>query len=90
MDALCGFAECNGCYSPAKLLVREHEEQMEDGVLRVMLTVDPLSGEQLRLLIRSVTATLQDLPEVRTIRLFINGEEIIGESDAEQSDWFLP
>ncbi|MBR4131803.1 MAG: GerMN domain-containing protein [Oscillospiraceae bacterium] len=90
MDALCGFAECNGCYSPAKLLVREHDEQLEDGVLRVMLTVDPLSGEQLRPLIRSVTATLRELPEVRTIRLFINGEEFIGESDAEQSDWFLP
>ena len=89
MDELCGFTAENGYSSPATDLVKSHEEYMENGVLQVMLTTDPAEDDQLRLLERSVIATMRELPEVRTIRLFINGREIPRGSDPYRSDWLL-
>ena len=90
MDALCGFEESNGYYSPAKELIAAHEEHEEGGVLRVMLTVNPADEAQLRLLTRSVTATLRELPEGKAAQLFVNNAELPKDSDPFQTDWVLP
>jgi germination protein M len=90
LDELCGFAECNGYYSPAKELVEAHEVQEENGALLVLLTADTSDESQLHLLTRSLTATLRELSGGRKIRLFINGEEVPADSDPFDNDWILP
>lgn len=90
MEALCAFTEANGYYSPAGALVKSHEETLSGGVLNVRITTEPADEAQERLLERSVIATMNDLTEVRTVRLFVNGTEVRRSSDPIRTDWILP
>ena len=77
LDALCGFQGSNGYFSPARELVLAHEEQEENGVVSVMLTVEaPADDVQMQMLLQSVTATLQTIPDASPVRLFVNGQEV--------------
>lgn len=90
MEALCTFEEANGYYSPARILVKSHEETLSGGVLNVRITAETADEAQLRLLERSVIATMNALTEVRTVRLFVNGTEVRRSSDPIRTDWVLP
>ena len=90
MEALCTFTEANGYYSLARTLVKSHEEALSGGVLNVHITTETADDAQFRLLERSVIATMNDLTEVRTVRLFVNGTEVRRSSDPIRTDWVLP
>ena len=90
MEALCTFTDENGYYSPAKELVISHEEEQSGALLTVSVTTEPMDEAQQRLLEHSVIATMNDLSEVTTVRLIINGVEVRRGSDPMRSEWILP
>ena len=90
LNELCVFQAGNGYYSPANGLVESWELQEEDGVLSVRLTTESEDDEELRMLARSVIATLRELLGEQCPKLFINKIEYDQNTDPYTQDWILP
>ena len=90
LEALCSFEANNGYYSPAEGLVKHYDIQEAGGIVQVTLTADAAEEAQLRMLSRSVIATLSELTGVHKVFLFLNDEEKPQSSDSFRSEWILP
>ena len=90
LNELCVFQAGNGYYSPANGLVKAWELQEENGTLAVMLTTESADDAELRMLARSVIATLRELLRERRLKLFINDIEYDQNADPYSQDWILP
>ena len=91
INALWSFAPRNGYLSPAQSFTELRSVRLDNGRLYVdYITTQRLEDEQRTLLLRSILATANGLPEVRSVELIENGArlDLSGDGWSPADDWY--